>query len=554
MRNQTAIRLLYVLAVLAGILPPLLFLGYAYRQSVADVEHQLDFVGTGTLVRTETVLDTVAGTLRKVPSLIHRQIDQSSVDKLRQAVFLDRYIQSIGIRTAGELLCNNQTLYPRPVRIPDPKESLTLPAPGEVAVRPLVDRGFPSKSLVVLYTFTNGMAVEGIVDPALFSEFFDYYARQFDCREFIRFRGESPLTDFGEDHISLPAKINLTIDDRLQWLDGRLVMVKHSTKYPIHTITVASNATVLAKWTRSAVIFGLTGLAVSALLSGLIIRLARRTRTLEADLREAVRYREIDVHYQPIIDLETGRCVGAEALMRWPHRRRGLIPAGEFIAIAERTDLIVPMTDTLLEKIAVSLGPTLREDPSLHIGVNLAHQHFVTTRILDRVAEITKADIPPGQIIFEITERGLVSDKDSVARTVMAGLGATGARLAVDDFGTGYSSLSYLQRFPLDYLKVDKAFVDGISSATESSGLVDQIIRIGHSLGMEIIAEGVEEGFQADYLKAQGVKLAQGWHFGRPMPIDDFLKFVRERNHASPGRTTRIPTTPEAVASARPVA
>jgi sensor c-di-GMP phosphodiesterase-like protein len=199
------------------------------------------------------------------------------------------------------------------------------------------------------------------------------------------------------------------------------------------------------------------------------------------------------------------------------------------------------MTEVLLKKIAVSMGPMLQEDPALHIGINLAPQHFSSTRIIDALAEVTRRDLPASQLIFEITERGLVSDEDSVARTVMNGLSATGAKLAVDDFGTGYSSLNYLQRFPLDYLKVDKAFVDGISSATESSGLVDQIIRIAKSLGMDIIAEGVEQAFQADYLKAHGVHLAQGWHFGRPMPAHKFQEFVRQRNYA--GIDTPVPLT-----------
>lgn len=538
MRNQTAVRLLYVVAALAGVLPPLLFLGYALRASVAQVDRELEFVGSGALVRTESILDTAGSTLRKVASITQGRVDNSTVATLRQAVFLDRYLQAIGIRNRNFLLCTSEHFYDRPEPIPAAEDS-ALPALGNTEVRPPANRGFPGKSLVVIYTFADHLAVEGLINPELFSEFFDYYARESDSREFIYFNEDTLLTEFGARDITEPKGVDLSRPDTLQWTDGKLVRVAHSRKYPISTVTVANQSAVTAKWARSATEFGIGGILVSALLSGLVIRIVKRTQSLEADLREAVKFGEIDVHYQPLIDLETGRCVGAEALMRWNHPRRGMIPANEFIPIAERTDLILPMTEVLLRKIASSLGPMLRRDPGLHIGINLAPQHFASTRIIDAVTAITQNHIPPGQIIFEITERGLVADENSIARTVMVGLTATGAKLAVDDFGTGYSSLSYLQRFPLDYLKIDKAFVDGISSETESSGLVDQIIRIAKQLDMEIIAEGVEQNYQAAYLRAHGVRHAQGWFFGRPMPIEKFEEFVRGRNQVNPKERAR---------------
>lgn len=533
MRNRTAIRLLYFLAVLAGVLPPLLFLGYAYRQSVAQVERELEFVGSGTLMRAESVLDTVGSTLRKVATITQGRVDNETVATLRQAVFLDRYVQAIGIRRGNALLCTSEHVFAQPEALVE-SPAVPLPALGGLEVRPPAERGFPGRSLVILYSFDENLAVEGLVNPRLFSEFFEFYARESACREFI-FYGESDLlTSFGDHQIPLPKNVDLTRVDAPQFLGGQIVRVAWSSKYPIYTLTVTNTSAVTARWTRSALEFGIGGIVVSALLSGLVIRVAKRTQSLEADLREAVKFGEIDVHYQPIMSLVTGRCLGAEALMRWHHPRRGMIPAGEFIAVAERTGLILPMTELLLKKLAASLGPLLRQSPDLHIGINLAPEHFASTRTVEVVREVTEADIPATQIIFEITERGLVSDEDSVARTVMGGLAAMGAKLAVDDFGTGYSSLSYLQRFPLDFLKVDKAFVDGISSATESSGLVDQIIRIAKSLHLEIIAEGVEHSYQAEYLRAIGVENAQGWFFGRPMPASKLIDFIAARNGIVP--------------------
>jgi sensor c-di-GMP phosphodiesterase-like protein len=539
MRNRTAIRLLYVLAVVAGALPPVLFLGYAYRQGLMVIERDLEFVGKGTLARTESVLDTVGSTLRKVASLTQGRVEEPTLTTLRQAVFLDPYIQAIGIRRGNALLCTSERIYDTPQPILDPQLP-PLPPPGELALQPPAERGFPTKSLVLVYTFAKDSAIEGLMNSQLFSEFFDYYARESDCRVFVYFGSGQPLTAFGKDGVPIPSRVDLDAGRRIQWLDGQLVSVAKSDRYPVYTVTAASAALIRTKMVSTALGFAVAGVLLSALLSTLVIRVARRTRSLEADLREAVKYGEIDVHYQPLIDLHTGRCVGAEALMRWQHPRRGMIPAGEFIAIAEKTDLILPMTEILLQKVASALGPLLRKDPTLHIGINLAPQHFSNTRILDAINAFAKTGIPASQIICEITERGLVPDENSVARTVMAGLAAAGAKLAVDDFGTGYSSLSYLQRFPLDFLKIDKAFVDGIESETASSGLVDQIIKIANLLELDIIAEGVEQPFQAAYLQAQGVHFAQGWYFGRPMPAHKFEDFVAVKNYGQERRSAPL--------------
>lgn len=544
MRNRTAIRLLYVLAVLAGIVPPILFLAYAFRQSAAQVEREMDFVGAGTVVRSESVVDTVASTLRKVATITQGNIDESTITTLRQAVFLDRYVQAIGIRNGDKLVCTSEHSL-----ITDVVDSTAgqLPPKGSFKIAGPVDRDFPGRSMVLLYAFDEDRAIEGLVNPQIFTEFFDHYALESNCRVFVYFAGNA-IASFGAEGLTVPNGVNLDSDESLQWIGNRLVHIARSDKYPIYTITVANSSLVMSRWTRSATEFAIAGILVSALLAWLVIRVAQRTQSLEADLREAVRYHELEVHYQPIVDLETGRCKGAEALMRWRHPRRGMIPAAEFIDVAERTGLIVPMTEVLLHRIAREFAPLLEDNPDMTIGINLAPQHFVTTTIIDSVKRTLGRCIPPEQIVFEITERGLVAEEDSIAHTVMTGLSASGAKLAVDDFGTGYSSLSYLQRFPLDFLKIDKAFVDGIESETTSSGLVDQIIRIADSLNMAVVAEGVEHACQAVYLKNHGVRLAQGWHFGKPMPIDEFRKFVLTRN--SP--TTRVPQkTDPAVATPR---
>lgn len=529
MRNRTAVQLLYVLAILAGLLPPILFLAYAFRQSAAQVERDLDFVGTGSLVRAENVIDTVGSTLRKVASLSDRDDHQEAVAMLRQAVFLNRFVQAIRVRDGDTVLTSSEEgMDPSFILIGPALNS--LPNPGEFLILPPTPNKLQNNSVKIIYSFAPNRAVEALIDPAIFNEFFDNYSHEIGARVFILFDDKEIIASFGKPKIEIPDGVNLRSTAEIQWFDEGIARVSTSKKYPLTTVAVTPTASVSSKWARTAIEFSIAGAAVAALLATLVIRVVRRTRSLEADLREAVRYGELDVHYQPIMDLRTGRCIGAEALMRWNHPQRGMIPAGEFITTAEKTDLILPMTSVMLERVADDLEDTLDADPTLHIGLNLAPQHFASHRIIDSVKEILGSRFRPEQIIYEVTERGLVGDENSPAAGVMKALAGTGSKLAVDDFGTGYSSLSYLQRFPLNYLKIDKVFVDGISDAENSSGLVDQIIRIAKSLNMETIAEGVEHEFQVKYLLDHGVEYAQGWHFARPMPAAKFLEFVAEKN------------------------
>ncbi|MFY8216073.1 MAG: EAL domain-containing protein [Chthoniobacterales bacterium] len=509
-------------------LPPALFLTYAFRQSAAQVERDLDFIGEGSLIRAEGVIDSVAGTLRKVASLTNEGVSPETVATLRQAVFLNRSIEAIHIRRGNQILCSSEDgLNPKMVQV-GPEQG-PIPNVGEFVVRPPVTGNTGDCSVKVTFCFSNNLVVEALVDPNVFNEFFDHYAHEIGIRVFILFGTADVLTSFGKPGIVMPPTIDLSLPGKIQWTDSTIARVSQSHRHPIRTVAITPTSAVSSKWARTAIEFSVAGAAVAALLTTMVIKVVRRTRSLEADLQEAVHFKELDVHYQPIIDLRTGRCVGAEALMRWNHSQRGMIAASEFIAVAEKTHLIIPMTILLLERVADDLEDVLDADPELRIGINLAPQHFLTHQIIDSVQTILNTRLRSNQIIFEITERGLVGDDSSPASAVMNALAKAGSKLAVDDFGTGYSSLSYLQRFRLDYLKIDKAFVDGISDADNSSGLVDQIIKIAKSLNMEIIAEGVEHAFQATYLLKHGVEYAQGWHFARPMPADRFIEFVAAR-------------------------
>ncbi|GLC24203.1 putative bifunctional diguanylate cyclase/phosphodiesterase [Roseisolibacter agri] len=243
---------------------------------------------------------------------------------------------------------------------------------------------------------------------------------------------------------------------------------------------------------------------------------------LESDLREALARDELLLHYQPIVELATGRIVGAEALVRWRHPVRGLIPPMEFIPIAESTGLIVPIGRWVLrEACAQAARWRAAGTTDFRIAVNVSAWQVQSSELVADVREaLAHAGLPASALSLEITESTMLTDTE-VTLGRLHELKALGVTLGVDDFGTGYSSLSYLQRFPIDQLKIDKSFVDGLGGAAHDPALTRAIVAIGGALRLPMVAEGVERPEQVEGLLALGCELAQGFHFARPMPASE---------------------------------
>ena len=243
---------------------------------------------------------------------------------------------------------------------------------------------------------------------------------------------------------------------------------------------------------------------------------------LKTDLQRAVDEGEFVVHYQPIVDLRTRRLVGAEALVRWEHPERGLVPPLDFIPLAEETGLVVPMGRIVLEAAcneAVELQRLCPQDPPLSMSVNLSARQLQRAELPDEVSGVLESTgLAPSSLILEITESVMMEDMDlSLLR--LQQLRNLGVRLAVDDFGTGYSSLSYIRRFPFDLLKVDKSFIDGLEDGGSQMGeLTATIIGLARTLELEPIAEGIESAEQISRLRRLGCDLGQGYVFHRPLP------------------------------------
>jgi EAL domain-containing protein (putative c-di-GMP-specific phosphodiesterase class I) len=268
---------------------------------------------------------------------------------------------------------------------------------------------------------------------------------------------------------------------------------------------------------------------------------AQKRRKIELDLRAAIQDEVLQPHYQPLIDLASGRITGFEALVRWPHPERGMISPGEFIPVAEETGLIAGLGGLMLRRACTDAA---RWPDDIHVAVNLSPLQFRVGNLLSVVMEaLNKSGLPARRLELEITETLLLEKSGEVLATLHA-LRALGVRISMDDFGTGYSSLSYLRSFPFDKIKIDQSFVRDVAGNREAQAIVRSIISLGAGLGVTITAEGVETEAELGFLREQGCHEGQGFLFSGARPNTEVLGLLN---------AARQPASAAALGEASPV-
>jgi sensor c-di-GMP phosphodiesterase-like protein len=277
---------------------------------------------------------------------------------------------------------------------------------------------------------------------------------------------------------------------------------------------------------QAPLVAGAAGL-VTLLLCGWVWSQALARSRLVRRIERALRKRQFEPFVQPIVDMDTGRCVGGEVLMRWAHPERGILPPSEFIAEAERTGLIVGMSTLVMERAAHRLAPLAQAHPALYFSVNITASQLRRPQFAAELAEIFNADtLPRAQVLLELTEREAL---DPLTQRTVRALHAAGWRIAIDDFGTGQSSLAALEGLPIDRLKIDRAFVSAVGEQTARRPVLDAIISLARDLGVQLVAEGVETQAQWDYLAQRQVASAQGYLVSRPLALDAFGRWFEGR-------------------------
>jgi predicted signal transduction protein with EAL and GGDEF domain len=252
---------------------------------------------------------------------------------------------------------------------------------------------------------------------------------------------------------------------------------------------------------------------------------AQARRIIELDMRAAVRNGEFELNYQPIMQVESGEITGFEALVRWHHPQRGVIPPADFIPLAESTGLIVPLGEWILRRACSDAAAWSRP---VQIAVNLSSVQFKHQSLISSVMNaVTSAGLEPGRLELEITETVLLQDSDATLATLHT-LRRFGVRISMDDFGTGYSSLSYLRSFPFDKIKIDQSFVHELTTRSDCIAIVRAVTGLGTSLGITTTAEGVETREQLELLRSEHCTEVQGYLFSKPRPASEVEAMLRQ--------------------------
>ncbi|HEY1026930.1 MAG TPA: EAL domain-containing protein [Pseudomonas sp.] len=260
----------------------------------------------------------------------------------------------------------------------------------------------------------------------------------------------------------------------------------------------------------------------------------RRRRELEKDLRDALAQNQLHLVYQPQVDYRDHRVVGVEALLRWQHPQHGFVPPDLFIPLAEQNGTIIPIGEWILDQTCRQLREWHDQGfTDLRMAINLSTvqlHHSELPRVVNNLLQVYR--LPPKSLELEVTETGLMEDISTAAQHLLS-LRRSGALIAIDDFGTGYSSLSYLKSLPLDKIKIDKSFVQDLLEDEDDATIVRAIIQLGKSLGMQVIAEGVETAEQEAYIIAQGCHEGQGYLYSKPLPARELTLFLKQARRLS---------------------
>jgi Amt family ammonium transporter len=264
----------------------------------------------------------------------------------------------------------------------------------------------------------------------------------------------------------------------------------------------------------------------------------------EMDLRRALEADELVLYYQPVVQLKTGQIVEVEALVRWQHPRRGLVPPSEFISLAEESGLILPLGHYVLQEACRQVRAWQQELPGasdLSVSVNLSPRQFRHPRLVEDIKKgLAESGLNPRYLKLEITESAGLDNTQSTV-TTLGELKEAGIHIAIDDFGTGYSALSYLKHYPIDSLKLDRSFVSGLGDSLEDTAIIHAVLAFARTLSLKVIAEGIETAEQVAQLRDLGCKWGQGYYFARPMPAEELGALLAERAPLGPALASTVP-------------
>ncbi|MGB5737019.1 MAG: EAL domain-containing protein [Thiohalocapsa sp.] len=499
----------------------MLLLTISYHHHISDAEAGLAQRAERAYQEIALLIERAEGVLNQLATVVSGD-EAEIVDNLQRAVYDNEYFREAGFIDAdGFLKMTSLGPVDPPVFIPPERRSVPG-IPGIQLAGPVFTEVMQERSIVLSLKVEDDGEVNLLVSPRILRYFLSIVKEiSLGPGGFIAFVAGNGSVIVAE---GTPPE-----DPRSEGLEADIPRIRFQMELPDGAGAVIgeiSRGWVLRHWRKQAAV-GVPLAFLSALLIFFVfVFFFRRTEAIDFDIRTGLKQNELELDYQPIVDINTGACVGSEALVRWRHPEEGVLLPALFIPAAEKTGLIGELGEWVLKRAVAEQGPLFDRFPVQYVSVNLSPVQLNSGSFDACIKWLTEISLPAERLVFEVTEEAMMFQSQSTALDILARAQNLGCRVALDDFGTGYSNLKNLTKMDVGFLKIDRHFVAGINQDIRTNSILEAIVELGHKIGVTIIAEGVETEEQRDFLSAIGVRYAQGWFFSRALPIHEFENFL----------------------------
>ncbi len=505
--------------IVAVLVPVLLSIYLAHRKAEQAFHAELTEFASRAVIRTERVIEQATRAINDINGFSYASCSYAHRQEMRRVGLKYRYVQEILFQRDGHILCSSLEAFNNGAAIGRPDR--TGKEGFGAWYSNTTDLGF-KRPMVYIGKASHIAAI----DPVSFIDVIPFSGNPMNIAMIELNRGLAIATNGPLDPAAWKGPLAKGLN-QFQY-QGSAYVIHRENNLGMAMITWAPLAPLNKAWYQQLLIWLPIGIGAGLAAGLYITHLLRRLQSPRARIVDAIKNDDFTVMYQPVVDLQSGKSVGAEILLRWAQPDGTYLSPDIFVPLAEETGLITRITEQVIDKLFAELGDWLHDRPEHRISINLAPCDVRNLHILEYIRPLLmRYFIKPGQIAFEITERGFANPK--LTAPVIDQFRRAGHPIYIDDFGTGYSSLSYLNTLAVDVLKIDKSFVD----ALEYKNVTPHIIEMAKTLNIATVAEGVETQAQACWLRRHGVQYGQGWLYSKALPKREFIEWVA-RNDARP--------------------
>ena len=496
-------------------LPILLAVYFAHVRASSETQHHLRSFAQLVIEKTEIVIQHVDAAQHEAQQYTGPACSPEHMLKLQDIARSKLYVEDLIYAHGNQFICS--TVYKPSMPFSAPAANYTRKP--DISIFYYLDTPFYTGHKM---TYMQQGNIIVVVNPRTYADVMSddhsltYGAYDTVTKEFFSLSEQFDTNQLHE---------LITKDDNYFTDEDRVYTIEKSQHRPIAVIVSTSEERFNKEWYHQLTLTVPLGIICSIIILLMWSRTRQQFNSPRRMLLRAIEKNHLKLHYQPIIDIQSGKCVGAEALLRWVSYSGQWISPGSFIPLAEAEGLIQKISDYVINAVFNDFGAFLAAHPDLYISINLSPTDFHCPRLVAMLAEkIKKHAVNADQIKVEVTERGFIDVPKT--RPVIQAFRQAGFEIAIDDFGTGYANLHNLRFLNVDILKIDKSFIDNLTTDRACYLIAEHIIEMARSLNLKTVAEGVETQEQVDWLQARGVQYCQGWYFAKALPPQEFIAWL----------------------------